>query len=67
MVFADLGIRPFDPTVYDDLMRRCPIAPAERDDRGRFRVLRDALGETIDHAITMDTCPTGFHDRYFGS
>jgi hypothetical protein len=67
MVFADLGVRPFDPTVYDDLTTRCLIAPATRDEHGRFRVLRDELGEAVSTAITMDTCPTGFHDRYFGS
>lgn len=66
MVIADLGVRPFDPMVYDDLIRRCPVAPAERDERGRFRVLRDRLGEAVSQSIAMDTCPTGFHDRYFG-
>lgn len=67
MVFADLGVRPFDQTVFNDLVSRCPIAPTLRDERGRFRVLREALRDTLGNAIAMDTCPAGFHDRYFGA
>ncbi|MBT5945998.1 MAG: hypothetical protein HN813_01215 [Rhodospirillaceae bacterium] len=67
MVFADMGVRPYDPTAYDDLVTRCPIAPAARDDRGRFRIDRDQLGNALTNAIEMNTCPAGFHDRYFGA
>jgi hypothetical protein len=67
MVFADMGVRPYDPIVYDDFVTRCPIAPAARDERGRFRIDREQLGNVLANAIEMDTCPPGFHDRYFGA
>ena len=67
MVFADKGVRPYDPTGYDDFVTRCPIAPASCDERGRFRVDRDKLGTVLADAIEMNTCPPGFHDRYFGA
>lgn len=67
MVFADMGVRPFDLTVCDDLVMRCPVAPAVCDDRGRFRIDRDQLGNVLADAIDMNTCPPGFHDRYFGA
>lgn len=66
MVFADIGVRPYDSTVYDDFVTRCPVAPAGRDDRGRFRIDRDRLGNVLTDTIEMNTCPPGFHDRYFG-
>lgn len=67
MVFADMGVRPYDTSVYEDLVSRCPVAPARRDELGRFRVARDDLGEALAHAIEMDPCPPGFQDRYFGA
>ncbi len=67
MIYADTGVRPFDETVRDDFISRCPIAPAMRDERGRFRIERDGLGEALARAMDMDTCPPGFHDRYFGA
>ena len=67
MLFADLGIRPFDETIRADLTTRCPIAPATLDARGRFRIDRDRFGESLAGAIDADPCPPGFHDRYFGA
>jgi len=66
MLFADMAVRPFDQTVYADLSARCPIVPAARDAHGRFWIDRDRLGETLAGAIESETCPPGFHDRYFG-
>lgn len=67
MLFADMAVRPFDSTVFADLLARCPVVPATIDGRGRFRISRDQLGETLASALKAETCPTGFHDRYFGS
>ena len=67
MLFADLGIRPFDENNRANLIERCPIVSATRDARGRFRIDRDRLGDRLADTIVSDTCPPGFHDRYFGS
>ena len=67
VVFADMAIRPFDPITRADLSARCPIIPVWRDARGRFRVDRNHLGEAIENTINAETCPPGFHDRYFGA
>ncbi len=66
MILADMGVRPLDPNTRDDLAARCALAPVTRDDRGRFRVVREQLGAALAAAIENDTCPPGFHDRYFG-
>ena len=57
---------PMTRAVYDDFVTRCPVAPAGRDDRGRFRIDRERLGTVLADTIEMNTCPPGFHDRYFG-
>lgn len=67
MLFADLGIRPFDETNHSDLAARCPMVPTSQDDRGRFRIDRGRLENSLAEAISADTCPPGFHDRYFGA
>jgi hypothetical protein len=67
MLFADLGIRPFDETIRADLAARCPIVPATLDARGRFRIDRNRLGESLGIAIAADPCPPDFHNRYFGA
>ncbi|MEK9899724.1 MAG: hypothetical protein VW516_03130 [Rhodospirillaceae bacterium] len=67
MILVDMGVRPLDPNTRDDLAARCALVPATRDDRGRFRVVREQLGPALGAAIENDTCPPGFHDRYFGA
>lgn len=67
MVFADMGVRPYDMSVYKDLVSRCPVVPALHDEFGRFRIQHDALGSALASAIEMDPQPPGFHDRYFGT
>ena len=67
MILADMGVRLLDPNTRDDLAARCALVPATRDERGRFRIERDALGAALARAMDMDTCPPGFHDRYFGA
>ena len=68
MVLADMGIRPFDDTVYADLSFRCPIIPAGVNEEGRFRVQTEDLGSAI--VRSMETEPMAFvdfHRKFFAA
>jgi len=68
MVLADMGVRPFDDTVFKELSARCPIIPSGINEEGRFRVQTEALGSAITRS--METEPTSFidfHRKFFAA
>ncbi len=65
MVLADLGIRPFDNSVFEDLSARCPIIPAGVNEEGRFRVEKDTLGNAIASSMEIKSSSVSYFNRKF--
>jgi len=64
IILADTTVRPFDKTTKPDLLKRCKIVTASQDDRGRFRVSRDDLGNAIEATSDNAGCPPDFYNNY---
>ncbi|MBT06351.1 MAG: hypothetical protein CMM32_05470 [Rhodospirillaceae bacterium] len=64
IILADTTIRAFDKTTKPDLLKRCKIVSASQDDRGRFRVSRDDLGNAIESTSDNTGCPPDFYKNY---
>ena len=60
IVFLDLGLAPFDPTIRAALERRCRIVPVLWDADNIPRVARENLGQAISDAAGTRPDPTEF-------
>lgn len=67
IVLIDMGVRPHDRNSFKDLSQRCELVTCVRDDRGRFRLNGDALGEAVERACSTHQWPESFFTTYFGS
>jgi len=65
VILVDCGVRPFDPTTFEDLAARCVILGARPDAANRFRLSPDALRDAVAQAADFDACPEAFAERYF--
>ncbi|MCX7353292.1 MAG: hypothetical protein NTY59_00380 [Alphaproteobacteria bacterium] len=60
IVFLDLGLAPFDPTIRAALERRCRIVPAQWGTDNIPRVTRESLGQAISDAARTRPDPAEF-------
>jgi hypothetical protein len=66
MVLADMGVRPFDTTTFEDLSSRCPVTLARVTEDGKFRVDAENLGNAIVQSIETDPNSfSDFHRKFF--